>query len=91
MKLPIWPFLSGSVVLETATTAATLPAGAVGRDRGHIFDAADLKQHGDKEQARWPRESGETFCVKPQHGTSPQKIAATSRTILNRKTRACRA
>lgn len=30
-------------VLETATTAATLPAGAVSGDRGHVFDAADLQ------------------------------------------------
>ena len=36
-------FRSG-LVLETATTAATLPAGAVSGDRGHVFDAADLKR-----------------------------------------------
>lgn len=30
-------------VLETATTATTLPAGAVSGDRGHVFDAADLQ------------------------------------------------
>lgn len=35
--------------LETATTATTLPAGAVSRDRGNIFNAADLKWIGDKE------------------------------------------
>lgn len=45
-------FRLGSVVLETATTAATLPAGAVSRDRGHIFDAADLKESEWRQGAR---------------------------------------
>lgn len=40
-KLTIRRFRSG-LVLKTATTAATLPAGAVSRDRGDVFDAADL-------------------------------------------------
>lgn len=38
------------MVLETATTAATLPAGAVSRDRGDIFDAADLNWIGDEDR-----------------------------------------
>lgn len=42
----------GLVVLETATTAAALPAGAVSRDRGHIFDAADLEETDWRQGAR---------------------------------------
>lgn len=40
--------LCGCNVLETATTATTLPAGAVSGDRGDIFNAADLKWRNKK-------------------------------------------
>lgn len=58
--------------LQTTTTATSLPAGGVGRDRGHILDAADLH-----------RRTGQSAQRRLGSGTGGLGLVATGGTELD--------